>query len=286
VLKGGIQLSVSSYRRLIICTHAKLGGFEFSTRSLALKNAENKKKNEKQNGKLKINVFYSIGLGVSMGVAVLAGSFMSLPKAHASEVNWSEDIQNAKKVLAEVAPAVAKVETTDNNTSLPVKLVAENFIQKPLVVETEITPEEKIVKPAQTVAQPAATVNAVAKPQTVVKPKVAVKPATQTKVIAAQGNHFPRGYCTFYVASKRNISWSGNAGTWLSGAKSAGFATGSVPKPGSIMVTSESPVGHVAYVESVNGDEVVVSEMNYRGFGVVSSRTIPIGSGFIKGYIY
>ena len=80
---------------------------------------------------------------------------------------------------------------------------------------------------------------------------------------------FPYGQCTWYVAQKRTVTWAGNAGTWLKGAKAAGLATGNEPKVSAIMVTNESPVGHVAYVESISGNTITISEMNYRGFGIV-----------------
>ncbi|MCL5794842.1 MAG: CHAP domain-containing protein [Patescibacteria group bacterium] len=100
-------------------------------------------------------------------------------------------------------------------------------------------------------------------------------------------NSYPYGWCTWYAASRRSVpgNW-GNAGSWLRSAQNSGYATGSEPQSGAIIVTNESWVGHVGYVESVNGDQVTISEMNYRGWGVVSSRTINAGSGAIKGYIY
>jgi surface antigen/LysM repeat protein len=100
------------------------------------------------------------------------------------------------------------------------------------------------------------------------------------------GHRFPYGYCTWYVASRKNIPWGGNAGTWLYHAKAAGYATGKAPRPGSIMVSSESWWGHVAIVESVSGGSFTISEMNYRGWGKKSTRTIPIGSRVVKGFIY
>ncbi|EKE11525.1 MAG: CHAP protein [uncultured bacterium] len=108
------------------------------------------------------------------------------------------------------------------------------------------------------------------------------------KVGSANGNghKFPYGYCTWYVASKKYVPWSGNAGTWLYRAKSMGYATGKTPKVGSIMVSSESWWGHVAIVESVRGGEFTVSEMNYRGFAKKSTRTISIGNRVVKGFIY
>lgn len=100
------------------------------------------------------------------------------------------------------------------------------------------------------------------------------------------GHRFPYGYCTWYVAQRRSIPWSGNAGTWLYKAKSYGYATGKVPKPGAVMVSAESWWGHVAIVESVKGNSFTISEMNYAGFAKKSYRTLAIGSRVIKGFIY
>lgn len=103
---------------------------------------------------------------------------------------------------------------------------------------------------------------------------------------AGAGHKFPYGYCTWYVAQKRYVPWAGNAGTWLYHAKSAGYATGRTPRVGAIMVSSESWWGHVAVVESVNGSEYTVSEMNYKGFAKKSYRTISTGNRVVKGFIY
>jgi LysM repeat protein len=99
------------------------------------------------------------------------------------------------------------------------------------------------------------------------------------------GHKFPYGYCTWYVAQKRNIPWGGNAGTWLYHAKSAGYATGKTPTVGSIMVSSESWWGHVALVTSVNSDSFTVSEMNYKGWAKKSTRVIAKNNRVIKGFI-
>lgn len=100
-------------------------------------------------------------------------------------------------------------------------------------------------------------------------------------------NAFSWGWCTWYAAARRpDVTWMGNAGEWLGNAQAQGRATGRVPAVGAILVTNESWWGHVAIVEAVNGNSVTISEMNYAGFGVISSRTISNGSGVIKGYIY
>ncbi len=101
------------------------------------------------------------------------------------------------------------------------------------------------------------------------------------------GNSFPYGYCTYYVANKRTVTWRGNAGAWLYNAKAAGMATGKKPQAGAIVVTTEDArYGHVAYVESVGDGTITISEMNYKGWGVVNTRTLSQNARVIRGYIY
>jgi N-acetylmuramoyl-L-alanine amidase len=100
---------------------------------------------------------------------------------------------------------------------------------------------------------------------------------------------FPVGWCTYYVATKRNVTWRGDAGWWYQNAAAQGYPVGSVPRPGSIMVTWESWAGHVAYVESVNADgSWIVTEMNWVSFDVIDERTIKPGQlgGKLVGFIY
>ncbi len=104
---------------------------------------------------------------------------------------------------------------------------------------------------------------------------------------AGTGHRFPYGYCTWYVAQKRYVPWSGNAGTWLYKAKAMGYKTGRAPAVGSIMVTTENRFyGHVALVEKVSGTTITVSEMNYTGWSKTSRRTLSSTSRAIKGFIY
>ena len=101
-------------------------------------------------------------------------------------------------------------------------------------------------------------------------------------------NHFPWGQCTYYVASRRNIPWNGDAWMWYGNARAAGWSTGSSPRVGAIMVTWESRYyGHVAIVDAVYGDgSYVISEMNYRGLGIVDQRHIIPGQVPLIGFIY
>lgn len=91
------------------------------------------------------------------------------------------------------------------------------------------------------------------------------------------GNTYTAGYCTWYAKERRpDLPNSlGNADTWVARAQAMGYATGSAPSPGAIGQQGM----HVVYVESVNGDgTVTISEMNYQGLYVTSSRTAPAGN--------
>lgn len=99
--------------------------------------------------------------------------------------------------------------------------------------------------------------------------------------VGSYSNGYAYGYCTYYVASRRSVpsSW-GNANAWYYNAQASGYGVGSSPRPGAIAQTSGGygGYGHVAFVESVSGDMVTVSEMNYAGWNRVSSRTVPASS--------
>jgi surface antigen len=100
-------------------------------------------------------------------------------------------------------------------------------------------------------------------------------------------NGYPYGYCTYYVATIRQVpaNW-GDAKSWLSSASRSGYSTGKTPAVGAIVVTSESWWGHVAFVTAVSGSMITISEMNARGWGVISQRTLSAYGGAVRGYIY
>jgi LysM repeat protein len=101
-------------------------------------------------------------------------------------------------------------------------------------------------------------------------------------------NHFPFGQCTWLVATEVPIPWMGDAWTWYGSAQAAGWAVGTTPRVGAVMVTWESRLfGHVSYVGAVNPDgSWSVIEMNYVGWGVIDQRTIRPGSVPLIGFIY
>lgn len=92
----------------------------------------------------------------------------------------------------------------------------------------------------------------------------------------SSGNTYVWGNCTYYAKSMRpdaSNSW-GNANTWYSRAQAQGWNVGLKAKKGAIATTTEGYWGHVAYVQKVtlDGQWVTITEMNYAGLNVVSSR--------------
>lgn len=89
-------------------------------------------------------------------------------------------------------------------------------------------------------------------------------------------NGYDFGNCTWYVASQIPVpaNW-GNANTWAYYARLSGWNVGSAPSAGAIAQTSAGYFGHVAIVQSVNGNgTITISEMNHAGFDVRDTRTV------------
>ncbi len=99
---------------------------------------------------------------------------------------------------------------------------------------------------------------------------------------------FQKGSCTDYASSKRPELFihtgkrliTGNAKEWLSKAKELWIPTSTAPKKWSIAVylpwdDGASSYGHVAYVEEVGDNGVIViSDMNYQWNHIVTTRTV------------
>ena len=107
-------------------------------------------------------------------------------------------------------------------------------------------------------------------------------------------NGYDYGYCTWYVANKRTESSRpipanlGNASTWKVLAQRAGIPVGNTPQAGAVIWTPPRDYyGHVGYVEEVFEDgSVRVSEMNTRGWGVRSEKTLSAEQAAGYSYIY
>lgn len=97
------------------------------------------------------------------------------------------------------------------------------------------------------------------------------------------GNKYAYGYCTWHAYNRRaelgrqvGSNW-GNANTWASYARAAGFRVDKTPAAGAVFQTASGwyGFGHVGVVERVNSDgSFVVSEMNYTAWNRITSRTI------------
>ena len=115
-------------------------------------------------------------------------------------------------------------------------------------------------------------------------------------VSATAGNRYAAGNCTWYVYERRAQmgrpvgSFWGNANTWVSSARAAGFVVNRTPAAGAVLADQAGYFGHVAVVERVleNGD-IFITEMNnyaYGGFNIVNNRTISAGQAAAYQYIH
>lgn len=98
------------------------------------------------------------------------------------------------------------------------------------------------------------------------------------------------GNCTWYVASYKNVNWRGNANRWMANARKKWHATGSNPTVGAIVQFAgrgyNPYYGHVWIVIDVTKSHIIVSDMNYRRLGEVTTRKVPRNDRTIQGYIY
>lgn len=98
------------------------------------------------------------------------------------------------------------------------------------------------------------------------------------------------GNCTWYVASYKNVNWRWNANRWMKNAKAKWHKVGSNPSIGAIVQfegRGYNPYyGHVGIVIDMTSTHIIVSDMNYRRLGEVTTRKVPKSDRTIKGYIY
>lgn len=175
-------------------------------------------------------------------------------------------VEEAAPAVETAAPAVEEVEVQEvEEAAAPAPAVQE-------VQAAEVAPAVQEVAPA---------VQEVAQPQ-------AATPAAAPVTSASNGaNYYDWGTCAWYVFEQRSQrglgvgnTW-GNATNWAAGAQSSGYSVSNSPSVGAIMqapayTNGAYGLGHVAIVESVNGDgSVTVSEMQFGGgVGQVNTRTI------------
>jgi len=186
------------------------------------------------------------------------------------------------------SPPQASVTVADASTASALPLPSPVSVRDELIVRR--TPAVAMIY-VEATPSPAATVTP---NRATVVTRPVPRPTVRAVRTAAGANGFTYGYCTWWVAHKRSIPWRGNAAQWWWNARAFGFTEGVTPRPGAVMVmgiSSTSPEGHVAYVESVSsGGSFVVSEMNWwgvagGGWGRVDYRTVTSMRG-VLGFIY
>lgn len=169
--------------------------------------------------------------------------------------------------------------TPINLEQLAVKTIETAQTEKPV----ELTLQEKIDQnfyKCDTNIQWIRADDATCLPKPTYTPQKAV--STSKTIVRGSGGGYSAGYCTAFAWSMRpdlpgNL---GNANTWTTRASAQGYATGYIPRAGAIGQQGM----HVAYVTSVNADGTFnVSEQNYKGWNIISSRSnvSPIGWRFI-----
>lgn len=108
------------------------------------------------------------------------------------------------------------------------------------------------------------------------------------------GNSYAWGNCTYWAYAMRlwagapiPTTW-GNANTWDDRAVADDYIVNHTPAPGAIFQTDAGKFGHVAYVKTVNSTtgEWTISEMNYKGLNIISSRTLTKDSAIYYKFIH
>ena len=111
---------------------------------------------------------------------------------------------------------------------------------------------------------------------------------------ASVGNRYAAGNCTWYAYERRMQlgrpigSFWGHAKAWSDSARAAGFVVNDVPAPGAIIQNTWGGFGygHVGIVERVDGQNIYIMEMNYRGYNIISPRTIPLAEARRYNFIH
>lgn len=98
---------------------------------------------------------------------------------------------------------------------------------------------------------------------------------------------YPVGQCTWYAYNrvaqlgKRVDDYMGNGGEWGASARRLGYQTSQTPKAGWLIsfspgtAGSDPRYGHVAFVEAVTDEGILISEGNVVGGTIISYRIIP-----------
>lgn len=113
------------------------------------------------------------------------------------------------------------------------------------------------------------------------------------------------GHCTWFVWGRAYEKWgvklpmTGDAGTWYDDKRGASLVRSGEPRADSIAVWKKGRYGHVAYIEKIEGDVLIINEANWvnpsfeqHGSGYTGKPTkvkvsdMATRYGTLAGYVY
>lgn len=212
-------------------------------------------------------------------------------KVSADAILSTNNIADARKIpdgAKLMIPGAKKPVETPVVTKQTEKVVTQKTETKAAAKTT--TTSEKTAEKTATVAKTTEKVEtpAVAK-TTTVNASTGLKDRYEIK-FTGLGRGFVAGNCTWHVARNKTVTWRGNANQWIKNARAQGVPTGKTPVIGAIVQFTghgyHPYYGHVGIVTDIQGDNLIVSDMNYRGLYEVTIRKVPINHPAIDGYIY
>lgn len=199
-------------------------------------------------------VHYSVQSGDSLGF--IADRF----QVSSDSILWANDLSRdtvlKPGMSLKIPPVSGLVYTVLKGDSID--LISEKFkvdsvdifAQNQLLVDSDIQPGQTLIIPGAQKIVPKPVIGDDKKmlvkngkdAKIIAKNKLAKKaldkkaPKSSLSVFKRSGkNTFASGYCTWFVANHKNVTWRGNANQWLNNARAAGVATGSTPVSGAII---------------------------------------------------
>lgn len=211
----------------------------------------------------------------------------------AQTINWANNLTSdslSEGSVLQIPPVdsiIYTVKSGDTIDSIVKKYGVDKtrlILYNDLDLATELTPNSKIILPSGTLPED--------ERPGYVAPYVAPVVYYSSVSVSSGGNGYAMGYCTWYASERRmqmGIPISGSLGNANSWAYRSPTGYDHEPSVGAVLVDEGGWLGHVAVVESVTNDSIVISEMNnsaYGGWNRVNNRTISHGQAVLYKYIH
>lgn len=215
----------------------------------------------------------------------------------AQTINWANNLTSdalSEGSVLQILPVDSVIYTVKSGDTID-SIVNKYGVDKTILIlyndldlATELTPDSKIILPSGTLPENE-------RPGYVapyVVPVVFYSSVSVSVSVSGGGNGYATGYCTWYASERRmqmGIPISGSLGNANSWASRSPTGYDHEPSVGAVLVDEGGWLGHVAVVESVTNDSIVISEMNnsaYGGWNRVNNRTISYGQAVLYKYIH